>query len=224
MVEVIKTIPCAAAKGLELALMAVAISGTVEMSNLPASFGVKVGDPVSMSFFTLPAPVDRRSADDPKFRLQDGIGLYPLCNETFSLKVGPMTGSIGAYVAPLFEVPPWMQEATFFALASKRPTLDNIFLSPAGVEAKPLPLVMKGTRGLYPPQFELSFNLVYNRGTIPGIHMKQAAAKEYTAEGLVKSTITLATSYFPSNTAVSIKLSSISMDDGTKTLVQQLDA
>ena len=80
MVEVIKTIPCAAAKGLELALMAVAISGTVETSNLPSTFGVKVGDPVSMSFFTLPAPVDRRSADDPKFRLQDGMAIYPLCN------------------------------------------------------------------------------------------------------------------------------------------------
>jgi len=210
---------CAAAKGLELALMSVAITGTVEYANTPAAFNIKKGDPAKVSFYALRTAVDRRGADDPKFVVQDSMAMFPICNETFSFSVGPLTGSIGAFVPPEFVQPAWLTDATFFTLASKRPVLDEIFVSPSPYKPDPMPLVMTGTQGLYPKDWQLSFDLMYTRGTLPAIKMPQAASKKYTSEGLVKSTMRLATTYFPSNEVVSIKLDSVSIAEAADAYV-----
>jgi len=202
---------CSAAKGLALPLMSIAIAGTVDYSNMPPALGVKVGTPVAISFYALLAAVDRRSADDPHFVVQDSMSVYPICNETFSFSAGPVSAKMGGYVVPPFPVPAWMEDATFFSVASKRPTLDNIFVSPSPYASAPLPLLIDGVGELYPKEFQMDFNLVYSRGTIASTTMPKGATTKFSAEGLLKKKISLATTYFPSNTVLSISLDSITV-------------
>ena len=205
---------CAAARGIDLALVTVAITGHVEFSNLAPSLGVKVGDPVKMSFLTLPSPVDRIAGDGSGVHLLDGMAPYLMCNETFSLSIGKITGKLGAAVPDT--VTGLVTPDTYFSLSSKRPVHDAIFMSTAAATPAPLPVLLD-TKKLYDfdlvtktpaGHFMLDFALDYTRDTLPSLHMKQASSKSYTGKGLLRSDFSLYWS-FPTNVVVRVKLDAV---------------
>lgn len=199
---------CAAARGLDLAMVTVAITGKVDVCNLAASLGVKVGDPFKLSFLTLPSPVDRIANDGSGVHLSDGIAPYLVCNETFAVSVGGLKGTMGPAAAP---VPPVLVPSTdvYFSLSAKRPVHDGIFLSTAASTPMPLPILMD-THKLYTGDFALDLNFGYVRGTLPSLHMKQASGSMYTSKGMLSSQLSISVS-FPTNVVLSVKLDAIEM-------------
>ena len=174
-VEKAKLFACAAARGLDLAFVSVLITGTVTNAVIPASLGVAVGSKMEISFLTLPSPTDRIANDGSGVHVTDGIGAYPICNETLTISFGDssLKGSMGDAL-PATEFAP-LSTDTFLSIVSKRPVNDGIYISPSATAAKSLPIKMAGTAELYTPAWNLDFSAVYDRGTFPSLHMKQIA-------------------------------------------------
>jgi len=207
-----KIVECAAARGLDLAFVSVLISGSITNAVLPTTFGVKAGDKVQMSFKMLPAPMDRIANDGSGVHMQDGIGAYPICNETFSLTVGDSTlkAAMGPALPATEFVP--LSTDTFLSIASKRPVNDAIFLSTSATTPASLPLKMSGVQDLYTPQWNLDFKADYARGTFPSLHMKGVAKQAYgSKKGMLKQYFALSTG-FATNNVVEAIVDSIEFD------------
>eukprot|EP00322_Chrysochromulina_rotalis_P016329 CAMPEP_0115858234 /NCGR_PEP_ID=MMETSP0287-20121206/15992_1 /TAXON_ID=412157 /ORGANISM="Chrysochromulina rotalis, Strain UIO044" /LENGTH=217 /DNA_ID=CAMNT_0003312491 /DNA_START=18 /DNA_END=671 /DNA_ORIENTATION=+ len=206
-----KIFECAAARGLDLAFVSVLISGTVSMVNMPTSLGVSTGDKVQLSFLMLPTPTDRIANDGSGVHVMDGVGAYPICNETLAVSVGDskLRGAMGAAL-PATEFAP-LSVDTFMSLVSKRPVNDGLYISPSATAAKSLPLLMSGVEGLYAPEWNLDFNFVYDRGTWPSLHMHDVAANSYSSKGAIKGEFSLSTT-FATNTVLEATLDSIVFD------------
>ena len=198
-------VQCAAARGLDLAFVTVLITGSITFNNLPPQLGVSKGDKVEVSFLTLPSPMDRIANDGSGVHMMDGIGAYPICNETFSLKVGGLSATMGDPLPPEDPTLPVTTD-TFLSLVSKRPVNDGIFLSTSATGHKPLPLIMTGTRSLYKPEWFLDFAMDYKRGAVPSIHMEDAP-KDFEAKP-IKSEFTLSTG-FATNIVLDVSIDSI---------------
>jgi len=137
-----------------------------------------------------------------------------MCNETFSLSIGKITGKLGAAVPDT--VTGLVTPDTYFSLSSKRPVHDAIFMSTAAATPAPLPVLLD-TKKLYDfdlvtktpaGHFMLDFALDYTRDTLPSLHMKQASSKSYTGKGLLRSDFSLYWS-FPTNVVVRVKLDAV---------------
>lgn len=199
MPEMAKLFSCAAARGLDLAFVSVLITGTLTTANVPASLGISTGDKVTMSFLTLPTAMDRVANDGSGVHVMDGIGAFPICNETFKLAVGDsgMKAVMGP-APPATELVPLVSTDTFLSVVSKRPVNDGMWISPSATVPKSVPLKMSGIEGLYGPSWDLDFNAVYKRGTIPSMHMKQLSAQTYGGHE-VKQVFTLSTGFATNN-------------------------
>lgn len=194
---------CAAAKGLELALVTVAITGKVDFSAFtpPMSDSIKVGDTVSLTFKTLPADVDRIALG---FEVRDGIAPFPICNETLSLSIGGFKAKMGP--APPPKLPTEKTGDTYFALVKGRSVNDGFFISTIVDEPSPFPLVLDGAKTS--TTFTGAFSARYKRNTIPSLDMKQAAKKTYSTNGLLSSEFIVNTN-FASGVALRATLDSV---------------
>lgn len=196
---------CAAARGLELALVTVAITGKVDYSMLspPLADSVKVGDAVSLTFKALPADMERIAEG---IIVNDGIGPYPICNETFALQLGKLKLKMGPAEPPKLPTAPPPTGDTFFSLSKGRPVTDSIFVSTAADAPLPLPLKVDGTLQTA-TTFQTNFVLKYKRGTIPSTSIKYAAGT-YTSAGLIGSTFDVTTN-FATGVALRVKLDEV---------------
>jgi len=196
---------CAAARSLEFALVTVAITGTVEYSNLSPPLGDSVakGSDVSLTFKTLPADLERIAEG---ITVHDGIGPYPICNETLSLQLGKLKLKMGP--APPAKLPTDLPPTgdTFFSFAKGRPVTDSIFISTAADSPMPLPMLLDSAT-LSTTTFEFNFATKYKRGTLESTVIKDVAGS-YTSDGLLSSTFDVTTN-FATGVALRVKLSKI---------------
>ena len=125
-----------------MSFMSVVITGRVEFSGLsaPLASKAKVGDPVKMSFLTLPDRIDRFAEG---FHVHDGNAPYPMCNETFALSIGDMKMSMGPALPKLAVPPPstlaWDGTA-FLNIVKSHPVNDGLFVSLSTQSADLVPL------------------------------------------------------------------------------------
>lgn len=204
-----KLLQCEAARGLDLAFVSVLITATVTSLNLPTSLGIKKGDKVEMSFLTLPMPTDRLANDDSGVHMMDGLGTYPICNETFSLTVGSLKASMGDAL-PATEFLPQTTE-TFLTVVEKRPVYDGLYITPGprGLSVASLPLTMTGPiKGLYLPAWNLNFNVGFERGTFPMSMLSGMSSAKVTDKGVISSSFSLSTS-FASNIVLEASFDSV---------------
>ena len=186
----------------------VAIVGSVRSTIFPSALGIQAGDSVKVSFPALTAAVDRIATDGSGVHLDDGIKPYLICNESFAMSFGKVTGVMGK---PLPVVPP--SDDTFFSLMSKRPVNDGIFVSTKAGAPTGLPMNLKGGSGanieeLYKGPFNLDLSFNYRRGTVPSLELGETAKKTFTQDGLLSSSFRLSTGW-ATNYVLDVKLESI---------------